>query len=578
MMTDFMKEATKSFCMPLDIDVQCHKEIRDDDWNVNINDDSGGCGYHHQQPHNQPLSTPRSSSLPQPPPPPSKTTTPVASIHYAPSYEQEDATMDSGEAKFLLTSTCTFCFKRRNRIPRLPHNNDQYIIRQSKPISLRRLNDTLYCNLISDLQSTLKYRSGWFLLFWLPFCLCAALSLLVLVFRSRHEEEEENSNNNNDRDDAIINDYKSSWRTLSMIVIVSFIIGKILYRIKLRNIEDELHIRVQYEWLPLFEQEGFAINYVIDDPGPFYSRKETYIHIYRINRGVGVIDNTAAIRHANDNNLTTCVQFRRSNSLISQDVLVTGADSSSSTGIVPKSIISDGRMALTNQPIPIVGQGNEAKYMVFYPMELARRNVDARQLGYSYLSASSLESPCHCKSKYYCSVGCDDDGRQEDEDRSQASVCYYVTPPTVRDLPNGEEGFLLLHEFLYDIEIMTSPSYTVRMLLFVVLFILFILLCVYAMARHDTYSNSSNRAAAEYYQDKLDGSFALFGFLLLVYICDRFLRLYTNVYCKYYDIASVVEKVWLPQFQLYGYTVTYRIDQPHWYSFREDYIHLYKHM
>ena len=353
-----------------------------------------------------------------------------------------------------------------------------------------------------------------------------------------------------------------------MIALVSFMIGTILYRIKLRNIEDELHIRVQYEWLPLLEQHGFAINYVVDDPGPFYSRKETYIHIYRIHPTNVDSGPASAISYSRDKDLTNGINFRRSNSLISQDVLTIGGGSTINSDVVPAFIFPRGRGTLTNPAIPVVGRGNEAKYLVFYPMELPRRNVDARQLGYSFLS-SATESPCHCKvnNKYYCSVMSCEDGREEG--------CYYVKPPTLRDLSNGEEGFLL-QEFLYDIEILTSPSYTVRMILFVILFVSFILLSVYSMARHDAYSDSSNRAAAEYYQDNLDGSFALFGFLLFIYICDRFLRLYTSVYSSYYDVASVVEKVWLQQFRLYGYTVAYRIDQPHWYSFREDYIHIYK--
>ena len=565
-----MKDATKSFCMPLDIDGVCHHDIRDDDGdddgenhhrNVRLGSicgsGGGGGGSYHQSP--------------SPPQLPIAIPPPIASIYYVPSYEQEDGTMDSGEAKFLLTSTCTFCYKRRNRIPRLPHNNDLYIIRQSKPMSLRRLNDHLYCNLILDLQSTLKYRSGWFLLFWLPFCMCAALSSVVLLFRHRNDREDGGDDDDDDDHDSIIRDYKSSWRTISIIVIVSFVIGKILYRIKLRNIEDELHIRVQHEWLPLLEQNGFAINYVIDDPGQFYSRKETYIHIYRINpndRTTIVTSTSGGIRQSNDDSFISgsCVNLRRSNSLISQVVPANGMEVTTVREPV----------TLNQQSLSAVGLDNEAKYLVFYPMELARRNVDARQIGYSYLSSSSSESTCQGKNKYYCSVGCDDENEVGPELDDQASACYYVKPPTLRDLPNSEEGFLLLHEFLYDIEIMTSPSYTIRMLLFVLLFILFILICVYAMAQHDTYSNTNTSAETEYYPDNLDGSFALFCFLLLIYICDRILRLYTNLYGKYYDVANVVEKVWLPQFQLYGYTVTYRVDQPHWYSFREDYIHIYK--
>ena len=588
MMTDFMKEATKSFCIcpHLDIDFPCHAEMKDTDINIDIDEDEDDDRNVSNGTNTLPHKNHRGHLPPSPPPPPPSTTatcSPTASIYNVPTYEQEDGTLDSGEAKFLLTSTCTFCYKRRNRIPRLPHSNDQYIVRQSKPISLHRLNDTLYCNLITDLQSTLKYRSGWFLLFWLPVFMYAAVSWLVLVLIFRHssrnydgEEELENT------DDSIINEYTSSWRTLSMIAIVSFIIGKVLYRLKLRNIEDEIHIRVQYEWLPLLEKEGFAINYVIDDPGPFYTRKETYIHIYRINPNVGVTGSTAShVHHTNDNSLIDCNHFRRNNCW---NALTLNSSKSVSGSVVPISIISEGKGTATNSSIPVVGQGNEAKYMVFYPMELARRNVDARQIGYSYLSALSSESPCQCKKKYYyCPVGCDDDENDDgndvyhknnDDDPSQASTCYYVTPPTLHDLPNGEEGFLLLHEFLYDLEIMTSPSYTIRMLLFVVLFIIFILLCVYAMVRHERTSN--NLTVEEYYHDNLCGSFALFGFLLLIYMCERFLRLYTNIYCRYYDVASVVETVWLPQFQLYGYTVTYRIDQPQWYSFREDYVHIYK--
>lgn len=559
MVTDFMKEATKSFCIPLDIDFECHKE-----GSVNLNTSTANSSSHPKLSLPSTTTTTSSSSQPLPPLP----LPPVPSIYYVPSYEQEDGTMDSGEAKFLLTSTCTFCYKRRNCIPRIPYNNDLYIIQQSKPISLHRLNDALYCNLIADLQSTLKYRSGWFLLFWLPFCMCAALSSLVLVFRTRSDENDDNGEYTGD-DTNITNDYKSSWPTISIIVIVSFIIGKILYRIKLRNIEDELHIRVQYEWLPVFEQHGFAINYVIDDPGPFYTRKETYIHIYRINT-------VSMNRRSNGKSLTDSITFRRSNSLLSPDVVRSAA-----TGTAPTvSIISEGTVTSQRKQVKtVVGYADEAKYLVFYPMELARRNVDARQIGYSYLSSSSSsDSTCHCKNKYYCSIGCVDRNNDalDNDDQSQMSVYYYIKPPLLRDLPDSEEGVLLLHEFLYDIEIMTSPSYTVRMILFVILFISFILLCVYAMARHDAYGSTNNHAVADSYQDNVDGSFALFCFLLLVYILDRFLRLYTSVYCMCYDVANVVEKVWLPQFQLYGYNVKYCVNQPHWYSFREDYIHIYK--
>lgn len=511
MVTDFMKEATKSFCVPLDIDTEC----------------------------------PSPSSLPPP-------------INYIPSYEQEDGTMDCGEAKFLLTSTWTFCYKRRNRIPRIPLHNDITIIQQSKPVSLRRLNDDLYCNLILDLQSTLRYRSGWILLFWLPVCICAAFSSLVFMFHSRSESRENSAANDSQSNSP--NHDRASWHTIFIIVIVSFILCKILYRIKLRSIEDELHIRVHYEWLPLLERHGFAINYVIDDPGKFYSRKETYIHIYRINYG-GASNVVASGGFPDTINIT------RKNSLLSE---TGGAVALAPSQFVPKNTVTTG----TKQSIPEEGNfNNEAKYLVFYPMELARRNVDARQLGYSYLSTSSV-SICTSKDKYYCALGCDDTN-VDDQDDIDRVVCYYVKPPLLRDLPDNEEGLLLLHDFLYDIEILTSPSYTARMTLFVISFILFILLCVSAMARHEMHSSNKNHVTAEYYQSNFDGCFALFGFLLLIYICDRFLRIYTNVYCGYYNVANIVVK-WLPRFRSYGYNVTYHVDQPHWYSFREDYVHIYK--
>jgi hypothetical protein len=101
------------------------------------------------------------------------------SLYYVPTFDQEDNTTDSGEAKFLLTSTCTFCYSRRNKIPRIPPVYNDYVVYQSKPNSLHRLHDDIYYKVISDLQSTLKHRSGWFLLFWFPLCIIIVVSINI---------------------------------------------------------------------------------------------------------------------------------------------------------------------------------------------------------------------------------------------------------------------------------------------------------------------------------------------------------------------------------------------------------------
>jgi hypothetical protein len=73
-----------------------------------------------------------------------------------------------------------------------------------------------------------------------------------------------------------------------------------------------------------------------------------------------------------------------------------------------------------------------------------------------------------------------------------------------------------------------------------------------------------------------DGSLMSFSILLLLYILDRWIRLYLNCYALSSGIARKVQTKWRPQLNSVGFTVDYCVDRPNCWSTREEYIHIRK--
>lgn len=384
---------------------------------------------------------------------------------YLPSFDQEDESIESGDAKFLITSTWTLCFSRRNRIPRLPQKTLVY-----KPSCLAHLDDVLFMNFVIDLQSTLQYRSVWTLLFWLPFCSWATLTALFFTIWG--------------------NDHEYSMIILIDAALMCMLCGKILYRFRLLNIEFEIHERVR-EWSPMFEQQGFAINYVIDDPNWLQVPKETYVHIYR-----------------------TTKQPQNEEYVSHDDFALTSA---------PNPSFDLNSSIVTNERTPY--ENEDAKYLLFYPMELCRRNVDSRRIGCDFITTAPTS---------------------------------HVKPPSLRNLDDA-----VFASVLRDIEIATAPSFVARFVLFVFLFSLFIINFAQSMSVDDD----------EY---AYDGSLISFSLLLLLYVLDRWIRLYCNCYALSSGIARKVETKWRPQLNAVGFTMQYHLDRPHCWSTREEYVHIRK--
>jgi hypothetical protein len=384
---------------------------------------------------------------------------------YFPSFDQEDDSFESGDAKFLITSTWTLCFSRRNRIPHLPPKTLVY-----KPSCLAHLEDALFMNFVIDLQSTLQYRSVWTLLFWLPFCSWAATTALFLTIWG------------DDHDYSVI--------VLIDAALICMIFGKILYRFRLLNIEYEINERVK-EWSPMFEQQGFAINYVIDDPNWMYVPKETYVHIYRTTKRPQVEEYVS--HDSLESTSTPTPSFDLNNSIITKEI---------------------SRY-----------EKEDAKFLLFYPMELCRRNVDARRIGCDFITTAPT---CHVK------------------------------PPSLRNLDDA-----VFAAVLRDIEIATAPSFVFRFVFFIGIFSLFMINFAFSMSVDDD----------EYHYE---GSLISFSLLLLLHVLDRWIRLYFNCYALSSDIARNVETKWRPLLNAVGFTMLYHVDRPQCWSTREEYVHIRK--
>jgi hypothetical protein len=482
------------------------------------------------------------------------TTTPYLSSHLDSTKENQDVA--TGDVKFLMTSTSMiFCYPRRNRIPRLPQavipTYDDACMYQdgtttmtttttghavTTPTSsssapplwcpLLQLHSFVYYNLVADLQSTLKYRSGWLLLFWLPFCGWASCSSVWLsFFWGSH--------------------YGHSWQIWMGLAVVAFAGGKICYRYRLMNIESEIHERV-LEWLPYLEEHGFAINYVVDDPNWLCIRKETYIHIYPSKTRPRPAPTTGGRRSQKAamadayHQYESCSCYHLSSTTNTNPPPISRFSSSMISG-------SDINVANDDNGVDEITthyEKEDAKYIVFYPMEFCRRNIDARRIGCDYiLSASASVTP------------------QLPPPDGTNSANRYVQPPSLRNL-----DATMLSALLHDIDVTTTPSHTIRILVFIFLFAVFMMSVAQSML---TWSRPTNEYTC-------DGSLVSFRFLLFMYVLDRGIRLYTNWYAAGTDIQRKVDTEWNPRWNAYGYTVQYHVDQPHWWSWREEYVHIQK--
>jgi hypothetical protein len=485
------------------------------------------------------------------------TTTPYLSSHLdCTEANQDDAQDDAtGDVKFLMTSTSMiFCYPRRNRIPRLPqavvptYDDDARMYQDdtmtttttghavTTPTSssaaaapplwcpLQQLHSFVYYNLVADLQSTLKYRSGWLLLFWLPFCGWASCSSVWLSFFWG-------------------NHHRHSWQIWMGIAGVAFAGGKICYRYRLMNIESEIHERV-LEWLPYLEEHGFAINYVVDDPNWLCIRKETYIHIYPSKTRPLPAPTTRGRRPQNAamadayHQYESCSCYHLSSTTNTNPPPIARFNSSMISGIN----VANGDNGVDE--ITTHYEKEDTKYIVFYPMEFCRRNIDARRIGCDYiLSASASATP-----QLLPPDGTNNANR-------------YVQPPSLRNL-----DATMLSALLHDIDLTTTPSHTIRILVFIFLFAVFMMSVAQSMLRW-------SRPTNEY---TYNGSLVSFRFLLFMYVLDRWIRLYTNWYAAGTDIQRKVDTEWNPRWNAYGYTVQYHVDQPHWWSWREEYVHVQK--
>jgi hypothetical protein len=315
-----------------------------------------------------------------------------------------------GEAKLLIKSrTCI----KRNKMAMLPSGGQ----RCYKPTTLSSLDNDLFHNFTSDLQTTMKYQ---WCTDWVYFG--ALLFFLYLPL------------------------YAGWIFVLSCsLALLAFLCGFYFVSMNQRSLQSEIEARVE-EWQPLLEEQGYSVDYVVDKPH-WWSQIETYVHIHQNIRPQG--------SHVKE----------------------------------------------------------EAKYLVFFPIELRRRTKTFRIL--------------------------EDGGR----------LNHYIKPPALRNL---EES--VFRELLRDLEVTTTLSNYGKFMLFsLVMLVPAIVLLSFLPGE--------------------DFTLGWVDFCAALYLVERCIRLYTGLFPYAFGVTAKVEE-WKPRLAEHGFNVDYIVDQPAWWSWREDYLHI----
>lgn len=142
-------------------------------------------------------------------------------------------------------------YRNRNQIPALPSTGATACY---KPAGLSNLSEELFQSFIRDLQLSMRsyWSIYWVILAWL-FTIFGLVPLLVPPYHT--------------------------WFYFAVCLAVTIFIG---WRnsIQRKDLEDEMEARIK-EWEPLFEKQGFQVEYIVDD-NHAVRPTETYIHIHRL--------------------------------------------------------------------------------------------------------------------------------------------------------------------------------------------------------------------------------------------------------------------------------------------------------
>lgn len=311
-----------------------------------------------------------------------------------------------GEAKLLVTSPV--CCKR-NKMGMLPFPYGQICY---KPTSLSSLDNDLYQRFLKDLHiSTSDHRDVWnYVISW----------YLCLIFLPP----------------------LPSWG-FALCALGVFLVVAWCHSVDQEGIQCVVEARVS-EWLPLFQEQGYTVDYVIDRPN-WWTWTETYVHFHQ---SIGLQQ-----------------EFPRA-------------------------------------------QEEEAKYLILFPPEIRRRNKTFRRLG----------------------------------ERRAPLDTRYLKPPALRHLDGA-----VFREILKDIEAATTMSNFGNFLFFcgVVAFVSLLFLQLEKII-----------------------AFSVLGLLLLIHLC---VGLYTDLISSLFGVPSKVEEL-KPRLEEHGFTLSYHVDQPAWWAWREYYV------
>jgi hypothetical protein len=331
---------------------------------------------------------------------------------YVPAPDDRGVETTDGEVKFRVGSLFWGWVPSRNRntMSRLPDQGQSC----DKPTGLASLDEDLFHNFTADLQATANYQ-------WGDIWAC------VLVFYWN-----------------VFIAPTLCWESaLLEIGIIPVVVWYLRY--DRLGLGDEINVKLE-EWRPLFDEQGYTVEYVEDKPH-WWTATETYVHIRK-------------------------------------------------------------RIGQPQQQI-VIPQTEEAKYLILFPDEIRRRNKSFRVL--------------------------------------EASCAICVKPPALHEL--DDSGFV---EFLGYLEAAATKSKYWKRISVCILVGAFVYGFVSYFFRYER------------------KGFILIGLFYLIY---RSCILYTDMLSRAWGVQAVIEEL-QPRLAEHGFTVSYHVDQPSWWLWREHYVHI----